>query len=251
MYAIGLGENKDEILKAVEKLEEEGIDIELIRDPKRLVDKLIRGEIEGAVRGSLPSSKVIPYLKSKIGKFYRTSILKNPFTGDIFLLSPVGIDDISEEEEERVKDKIKIINLASNFLRSVGIEPKVALLSGGRLGDLGRSKTVDRTILEAELVLNHIKKKNKNLEIDHRGILIEEYLKEGYNIIIPMDGISGNLIFRCLALVCRVSGCGAIILSEKNVKFIDTSRNADWRRYYNAIKFLHDLNVKNGKLTKY
>ncbi|NPA62620.1 MAG: methanogenesis marker protein Mmp4/MtxX [Methanococci archaeon] len=244
MYAIGLGNNMDEVLKAEKKLREEGINVELIRDPKRLVDKLIRGEIEGAVRGSLPSSKVIPYLKSKIGRFYRTSILKNPFTGDIFLLSPVGVDDISEEEEERVEDKIKIINLASNFLRSVGIEPKVALLSGGRLGDLGRSKVVDRTILEAELILKHIKKENKNLEIEHRGILIEEYLKEGYNIIIPMDGISGNLIFRCLALVCGVPGWGAILLSEKNVKFIDTSRNADWKRYYNAVKFLHNFNIK-------
>ncbi|XRP96887.1 methanogenesis marker protein Mmp4/MtxX [Methanocaldococcus sp. 16A] len=236
MYAIGLGEeNKKEILKAYEKLKEEGIEVELIDNPKLLIDNLLDGDIKGAVRGSLSSSKVIPYLREKIGKFYRASILKNPFTNEIFLLSPVGIDDISEDKNERLEDKIKIIKYASNFLKNHNIEPKVAVLSGGRLSDLGRNKVVDETIYEAEKIVKYFK---GELDIIHNGILIEEYLKEGYNIIIAMDGITGNIIFRCLGLICKIEGYGAVILSDKNVNFIDTSRNADWKRYYNAVKFL-------------
>lgn len=74
MYAIGIGDNKEEVLKAYEKLKEEGIEVELIDNPKLLVDKLLDGEIDGAVRGSLSSSKVILYLRERIGKFYRASI---------------------------------------------------------------------------------------------------------------------------------------------------------------------------------
>jgi predicted methyltransferase MtxX (methanogen marker protein 4) len=76
------------------------------------------------------------------------------------------------------------------------------------------------------------------LDILHNGILIEEYLKDEYNIIIAIDGITGNLIFRCLGLVCKIEGYGAVILSDKNINFIDTSRSADWERYYNAVKLL-------------
>ncbi len=236
MYAIGLGkENKEEILKAYNKLKEEGIDVVLIDNAKELVDKLLSKELKGAIRGSLSSSKVIPYLREKIGKFYRASILKNPFTNNIFLLSPVGIDDISENKDERIKDKIKIINYSIKFLKSYNIEPKVALLSGGRLNDLGRNKIVDETIYEAEKILEYFKGK---FNIIHKGILIEEYLKDDCNIIIGIDGISGNLIFRCLGLICKVHGYGAVILSDKNINFIDTSRNANWERYYNAVKFL-------------
>ncbi|XRO77300.1 methanogenesis marker protein Mmp4/MtxX [Methanocaldococcus sp. 10A] len=235
MYAIGIGENKKEVLKAYNKLKEDGINVELIDNPKDLVDKLLSKELKGAVRGSLSSSKVIPYLRERIGRFYRASILKNPFTNEIFLLSPVGIDDISENKDERIKDKIKIIELASNFLKNHNIEPKVALLSGGRLSDLGRNKVVDETIYEAEKIVEYFK---GELNIIHNGILIEEYLKEGYNIIIAIDGITGNIIFRCLGLICKIEGYGAVILSDNNVNFIDTSRNADWKRYYNAVKFL-------------
>lgn len=47
MYAIGIGDNKEEVLKAYEKLKEEGIEVELIDNPKLLVDKLLDGEIDG------------------------------------------------------------------------------------------------------------------------------------------------------------------------------------------------------------
>ncbi len=233
MIGLGIGDNKEEILKAYNKLIKEGYKVKLIDNYKELVDKVLNKELSGAVRGSL-SSKTILYLREKIGKFYRASILKNPFYKDeVFLLVPVGIDELPENPEERIKEKIKIIELSRNFLESLNKKPKIALLSGGRLEDLGRGKKIDETILEAE----KIKESLKNYDIIHKGIVIEEYLKDKCNIIIAIDGITGNLIFRCLGLVCKIEGYGAILLN-KNIKFIDTSRNADWRRYYNAVKLL-------------
>ncbi|MFU8653110.1 methanogenesis marker protein Mmp4/MtxX [Methanotorris formicicus] len=242
MYAIGIGEKKDEVLKAYHKLSEEGIDVELINNPKTLVDKLLNKEIDGAVRGSLSSSKVIPYLREKVGRFYRASILKNPFNREIFLLSPVGIDDIREDNEGRIKDKIELINYAINFLKRNNIKPKIALLSGGRLSDYGRSKEVDKTIEECEKILKYFKETDEKVDIVHNGILIEEVLKDGCNVIVAPDGISGNLMFRCFGLVCGLEGYGAVLLNNKEINFFDTSRNATWKRYYNAIKFIENIN---------
>ncbi|ADG13373.1 methanogen marker protein 4 [Methanocaldococcus infernus ME] len=227
MIIIGYRGN-EEVLKAYEKLKEEGIEVKIVKDPEELISYLFDKDVKGVIRGSLPSSEVIPLLRERLGKFYRASILKNPFTKNIFLLSPVGIDEV-----KGLEDKINIINYGAKFLEELKIEPKIALLSGGRLEDLGRDERVDRTIKEAEEV-----KKRVSYIVEHRGIVIEEYLKEDFNLIVAPDGISGNLIFRCLALVCKLEGYGAILLSEKKVNYIDTSRSGDWRRYYNAAKLL-------------
>ncbi|ABR56714.1 methanogenesis marker protein Mmp4/MtxX [Methanococcus aeolicus] len=248
MYLMGIGENKKEILKAYQALVWEGIDVQLVDDSRELLDKTINNEVDGAIRGSLSSSEIMPLLKKEIGEFYRASILKNPFTDDIFLLCPVGIDEVNN-----IQDKINIINYSINFLKSKNIVPKVGLLSAGRLSDYGRSEKIDNSLNECENIIKYFKKiyNNEDSENDniletedgiiihHNGILIEEYLKNGYNIIIAPDGISGNLIFRCLGLVCKMEGYGAVILNDKDIKFIDTSRSGDWKRYYNAIKFLN------------
>lgn len=241
MYAIGISKNRDEVLIAAENLKKEGIKVELVEDPEILIDGLLNKRYEGAVRGSLSSSKLIPILRKKIGKFYRASILKNPFNNEIFILAPVGIDEISESPEIRFNEKLQIIKYSSEFLKSMEMIPKVGILSAGRLSDVGRSKKIDDSIMDAEKLLKYVKSsKYKDLEIEHKGILVEEYLKEGCNIILADDGISGNLLFRSFALVCDMEGFGAIILNSENIKYIDTSRSGSWKRYYNAVKFLKE-----------
>lgn len=221
MYAIGISKNRDEVLIAAENLKKEGIKVELVEDPEILIDGLLNKRYEGAVRGSLSSSKLIPILRKKIGKFYRASILKNPFNNEIFILAPVGIDEISESPEIRFNEKLQIIKYSSEFLKSMEMIPKVGILSAGRLSDVGRSKKIDDSIMDAEKLLKYVKSsKYKDLEIEHKGILVEEYLKEGCNIILADDGISGNLLFRSFALVCDMEGFGAIILNSENIKYI-------------------------------
>ncbi|WP_292459297.1 methanogenesis marker protein Mmp4/MtxX [Methanothermococcus sp.] len=237
-YLMGIGKtNEEEVLKAYNKLIDENIEVELIDDPKELVELTVKKKVHGSIRGTLSSSEVIPYLKEHIGKFYRASILKNPFTNDYFLLSPVGVDEV--DDENSFNDKINIIEYAINFLNTnTKNNPKIGILSAGRLSDYGRSKKISSSIDECENIVKYINNKYNDLIIKHKGILIEEYLKDGYNIIVAPDGISGNLIFRCLGLICGIEGCGAVVLNKNNIKFIDTSRNGTWDRYYNAIKFL-------------
>jgi len=242
MYLMGIdyrNKNSEELLKAYRKLLSEGIEVELVEDPEELVDAVLRGEVLGGIRGTLSSSEVIPYLRECIGRFYRASILRNPFNREYFLLAPVGIDEIGEES---FKDKVTIIEYILDFLRNSDIfrDVKIGVLSGGRPSDYGRSERIDRSIDEALEVVRYIGKKY-NVHIEHRGIVLEEYLKEGFNVILAPDGISGNLIFRSLALVCGVEGCGALVLSKKRIRFIDTSRSGTWDRYYNSVRFLKNL----------
>lgn len=243
MYLIGIdyrSGNSEEVLRAYKKLLSEGIDVKLVEDPEELVDSVLRGEVLGGMRGNLPSSEVMPYLRKRIGRFYRVSILRNPFNSEYFLLVPVGIDEI--DENNSFIDKIVAIEYILEFLGDCDLfnNIKIGVLSGGRLSDYGRDRRIDKLIDEAVGVVNYIEKKY-NVHIEHRGIVLEEYLKDGFNVILAPDGISGNLIFRSLALVCGVRGCGALILSRRRVKFIDTSRNGTWDRYYNGVKFLRVL----------
>lgn len=69
MYAIGISKNRDEVLIAAENLKKEGIKVELVEDPEILIDGLLNKRYEGAVRGSLSSSKLIPILRKKLGNF--------------------------------------------------------------------------------------------------------------------------------------------------------------------------------------
>ncbi|GBF36724.1 hypothetical protein MHHB_P0954 [Methanofervidicoccus abyssi] len=243
MYLIGIdyrNRNSKEVLKAYKKLLSEGIDIKLVEDPKELIDSVLKGCVLGGVRGTLPSSEVMSYLRKHIGRFYRASILKNPFIGEYFFLVPVGIDEINENNSFR--DKVTIIKYILDFIKDSGFfkDVKIGVLSGGRFSDYGRSERVDKLIEEAVNIVEYIRK-TYNVHIEHRGIVLEEYLKEGFNVILAPDGISGNLIFRSLALVCGVEGCGALVLSRRRIRFIDTSRSGTWDRYYNSVKFLKNL----------
>jgi len=94
------------------------------------------------------------------------------------------------------------------------------VLSGGRMGDIGRSPEVDRTIDEAMEVerLGRL----EGFSVTHCQILIEEAVRTR-NLIIAPDGISGNIIFRTMHLVDGCISMGAPILNLDKV-FIDTSR---------------------------
>jgi predicted methyltransferase MtxX (methanogen marker protein 4) len=96
--------------------------------------------------------------------------------------------------------------------------PRVSVLSGGRLEDLGRSERVDRSLAEAEFIA--ARAREAGVEAKHKGILIESC--RGDDIIIAPEGVSGNLVFRTLLLLCGANSLGAPVLMEK--VFVDSSR---------------------------
>jgi len=176
--AIGLGKNKD-VLKAIEHFP---FKIHLAKNNEELLDYLKNPKIDGVIRGSLESS-IIMDLKKEYPDLFRASLLEKD--GHRFLLSPVGID-----EGDSISSKIKIVEECAKAITLLGEEPKIALISGGRKNDIGRSKKIDKSIKECETIEKQLK---DNYNIKHYYILIEEAIKDHSNIIIAPDGITGNI----------------------------------------------------------
>ena len=105
-------------------------------------------------------------------------------------------------------------------MRRFGIAPDIGILSGGRLGDRGRSRRVDQSMDDAEEVARILS--SNGIKAKHAQILIEDAVR-GHNYIIAPDGISGNLIFRSLCLVGGGEGYGAPLVGT-DIVYVDTSR---------------------------
>jgi putative methanogen marker protein 4 len=183
---------------------------------KVMVDLLASGYVDAAVRGTARASDTLSYLKKtlKMEKLHRVALLTTA-DGTPFFIAPVGID-----EGEDLADKMEFARLGSEHIQRFGIEPVLGILSGGRMGDLGRNSRVDRTLADGEFIVNRLNE--MGIQAKHYTILIEDAIKEA-NFIIAPDGISGNLIFRTLVFLGCGDGMGAPVLMDKYV-FVDTSR---------------------------
>ncbi|MCP8311367.1 MAG: methanogenesis marker protein Mmp4/MtxX [Candidatus Methylarchaceae archaeon HK01B] len=176
--------------------------------------------VDAGIRGSLSATKVIKEMKKsfKLTRTHRISLLST-FRGELFFFAPVGIDEGNE-----LIDKQILVEHALNLHKQLDIDPKIAVLSGGRKEDFGRSSKVDKTLKEGEFLANMIKERLV-LDIKHYGILIEDAIKEKATFILAPDGISGNLIFRTLEFLGGGRGIGAVYtdIIPKNI-LIDVSR---------------------------
>jgi putative methanogen marker protein 4 len=183
--------------------------------PKKLVELLISGKIDGAVRGTLGAIKTLSELKRSFNtnKLYRVALLETA-NGKLFLLAPVGID-----EGNSIDDKVELVKRGVGYLGRLGVKIKVGVLSGGRFEDKGRGETIDRTLEEAQIVTQKLCE--LGIEAKDYSILIEDAVEEA-NFILAPDGISGNLIFRTLVFLGGGYGHGAPVLMDK--VFVDTSR---------------------------
>jgi predicted methyltransferase MtxX (methanogen marker protein 4) len=108
--------------------------------------------------------------------------------------------------------------------KKFGLPEKVGVLSGGRLGDIGRHKQVDSSMADAELVA-------RLTGAGHCEILIEDAI-ETCGLLIAPDGISGNLVFRTLVFLGGGHGHGAPVVNISKI-FVDTSRASP--NYTNAL----------------
>jgi putative methanogen marker protein 4 len=185
-----------------------------------LVDDLASGAIDAAVRGTLPSNSTLKALKKAMGVDHleRIALLETAY-GKKFLFTPVGVD-----EGWTVGEKVELIRKGREIAKKFGLPEKVGVLSGGRLGDVGRHKQVDASMADAELVA-------RLAGADHCEILIEDAI-ETCGLIIAPDGISGNLAFRTLVFLGGGHGHGAPVVNISKI-FVDTSRASP--NYTNAL----------------
>jgi putative methanogen marker protein 4 len=190
-------------------------------DPAQaLVDDLASGKIDAAVRGTLPSNATLKTLKKAMGVDHLERIaLLETVQGKKFLLTPVGVD-----EGWTVAEKLELIQKGRVIAQKFGLPAKVGVLSGGRLGDIGRHPQVDSSMADAELVA-------RLGDAVHYEILIEDAIGTCGLIIAP-DGISGNLIFRTLTFLGGGHGHGAPVVNISRI-FVDSSRASP--NYTNAL----------------
>lgn len=214
---IGDGGASESVKRSVKSAQREGYtDVEVFYDAQSLVAALKTGSIEAAVRGTLEARNVLSSIKSEFGVERLQRIAFLMFEDEkLVLLAPVGVDEGRGSEE-----KMELIIHGCKLLTKLKVEPKVGVLSGGRMEDMGRDSTVDRTLRDGEKVTGMAL--NRGIEARHFGILLEEALK-GSNIVMAPDGMAGNLIFRALHFFGGAQSLGAPVVNIDRV-FVDTSR---------------------------
>ena len=218
----GVGENKN-IVEAARQVE---FPVFLTDSEEEFTELILKEEADAFVRGSLGASIVMAEIKHKYENIYRAALLE--IDGNKFFLAPVGID-----EGDLLSQKIQIIKLATELLPKMGMVPKIAVLSGGRANDVGRSKKIDESIAQGESLTRITR--NKYI-VKHYYILIENAIADHANFILAPDGISGNLIFRSLILLGSGKSHGAITLGISEI-LVDTSRSQSVEGYIMALKF--------------
>ncbi len=214
---IGDGGRGERVKRCVEKAQNEGYaDVKIFDNAQGLISALKNGKVEAAVRGTLESKAVLEEIKSEfeVERILRMAILIME-DGRSVLLAPVGID-----EGESIEEKLEIIIKGCELLEKFKVEPKVGVLSGGRLEDFGRHWKVDETLTQGEKITEMAL--SRGIQVQHHGILLEEAFKKS-NIVIPPDGITGNLIFRTLHFLGGAKSVGAPVVNIDKV-FVDTSR---------------------------
>lgn len=227
---VGVGQRGLELMQGIERArdhahivlvgneEVEGWDLIKAEEPERkLVELLLNGTIDAAVRGTVSARKALQILKEQAGlhRIHRSALLST-FQGTEFFLIPVGVD-----EGNSVRERAYLATKTAELLDSVNIAPKIGVLSGGRAEDKGRARTVDRTLERAEQLTRRLSA--SGMDATDYGILIEEAIQSS-NILVAPDGISGNLIFRTLTLLGGGKGYGAPVLGTPHA-FVDTSRS--------------------------
>ncbi|MHA1752102.1 MAG: methanogenesis marker protein Mmp4/MtxX [Candidatus Helarchaeota archaeon] len=211
-----------------------GKNIELIisNNPSfKMIQLLLENRVDGIVRGTLSSSNFLKEVKKNfmLNKISRIALLEDT-KGRDFFFAPVGID-----EGRTFEEKAFFIEQGYEILKKFGFNPSIAILSGGRLGDIGRDKYIDETIKIAEKLVE--KMKNKGLQyIFHSEILIEKAIEKSNYLIAP-DGISGNLVYRTLVHLGNGLSHGAIYIEPlfQSKIIIDTSRVGPVNEYISAI----------------
>ena len=204
-----------------------------------ILNYLKNNQISSVVRGNLDSTKFLLGLQSilNIIEINRLALLET-FTGYQFFFGPVGIDECIDFDS-----KILFVNKAINEIKALNLEPRVSILSGGRLGDIGRNSKVDSSIKEAQKVVGHFRDKDSSLKIEHSEILIENAIAQKTNLIIAPDGITGNLIYRTLVHLGGGKAYGAIYM-DINRAIVDTSRVGDISEIRGALILAQSLSSR-------
>ncbi len=224
--AFGLKEPDKEILKSLKRGKKYAdivlVGSEAIKDVKefekiivnnpeeKLASMLANDEVEGIIRGTIDDFKTYETYERLTGEkcTLGPGLCEDPF-GRQFFLSPASNPEGWEKEE-----RLRIARGIAEFIREWGIEPKIAVFTGRRHETYPRKKDIregidgilNKTYEDAEWIV--AKLKEKGYEAKNWAIDLNPAVEAGYNLLIPVNGMVGNQIFRVLLF------CGGKILSS-------------------------------------
>ena len=211
---IGRGSDTNHVESSVKTMQ--GYDVRIYDDPEALAQDLATGKIDAALRGDMPSSVFLPVLKKALGvDSLERIVFLEPAHGKLIILAPVGID-----EGWTVDQKYDLAVHAVRLAKHIGMGTKIAVMSGGRSDDYGRCKGVDKSIDDADELVEKLV--SAGYDAYNSQILIENAVEDA-DIVIAPNGIDGNLIFRTLHFLGGAKALGAPVVNIDKV-YVDTSR---------------------------
>ena len=213
MVGVGLGKDRTPVDRSIASFPDNTV---VYDDPQELVDDLVSGKIDAAIRGNMSSSVVLPLLKKALGlKELERVVLLEPMNGRLFCMAPVGID-----EGWTLEQKHDLVIKSMPLLKKLGMDGRIAVMSGGRSDDSGRNDVVDATLSDSAKLVGILK--GEGYDAYDAQILIENAVKDADLVIAP-EGIAGNLIFRSLHFLGGAVAMGAPLINTDKV-WVDTSR---------------------------
>lgn len=223
--AFGLKEPNKEILDSLEKGIEyadiilvgpeaikdvEGFEKVIDEKPEeKLASMLANGEVEGIIRGTVDDFTTYEAYQKLTGEkvTFDSGLLEDPKGRQFFLTAASNVEGWTKEE------RLDMALRTAEYAKEWGVEPKIAVFTGRRHETYPRKKDIregvdgilNKTYEDAEWIVLELKKRGFNA--DNWAIDLNPAVEDGCNILVPVNGMVGNQMFRVLLF------CGGKILS--------------------------------------
>lgn len=213
----------------------------------RLARLLVDGQVQGIVRGTVDDFTTYEAYKALTGisEALQPGLMEDPYGRQFFLAT------CSNPEAWAKEDKLRIIIEEADLLRSWGVRERIAIMAAVRHETFGRKKklkagvqsVLNQTYTDAEWVARQLKRrgyKAKNWSID-----LNPAVEQGCNIIMPVNGMVGNQLFRVMLI------CGGKLVSIPRLRvrhfYEDNSRTE--KDFESHVKYLvARINLEREKL---
>jgi len=233
VVAFGLKEPQKDILNSLKKSKKyaeiilvgpksikniKGFKLIVDEKPEEKIAKMFANdEVDGIIRGTIDDFKTYETYERLTGEKYTLGpgICEDPL-GRQFILSSASNPEGWEKEE-----RLKFAEGIAEFVKEWGIEPKIAVFTGRRHETYPRKKDIkegvegilNKTYEDAEWIVGKLGE--KGYEAKNWAIDLNPAVEAGYNILVPVNGMVGNQIFRVL-LFCggKLLACPRLGLSR-------------------------------------
>jgi predicted methyltransferase MtxX (methanogen marker protein 4) len=241
----GLKEKDEKIIESIKKVKDcaeivivgptslekiEDFECILSENPEeKLAQMLFNQEVDGIVRGTIDDFKTHEAYIDLIGKERaekerELSLLEDAHGRQFF------ISEASNPGGWTVEEKIKGVEGIIDFMKQLGMIPKIGVLTGVRHETYQRRKDIkegvigilNKTYEDAQEIVKYFTE--KGYQAKNYAIELNAAVEDSCNIIVPVNGMVGNQIFRAL---CLIGGGKILIASRANLPHVyeDNSRN--------------------------